>query len=154
MFVVKGRRKLLLVVEDDVLLLRPIERAASELGIDIVHAPTGEEGIRLAGDRQPDLILLDLGLPDMDGARVLGCLKSTPRTVSIPVIIYSGRTDHDERIESFRLGADDYLEKPFDIDMLMRRVEHHMFKVSETQRISGVVSIGSFDQPTPVRWIK
>jgi DNA-binding response OmpR family regulator len=151
---VKGRRKLLLVVEDDVLLLRPIQRAAAELGIDVLHAATGEEGIRFAGERQPDLILLDLGLPDMDGARVLGCLKSTPDTVSIPVIIYSGRTDHEERIESFRFGADDYLEKPFDMDMLMRRVEHHMFKISETTRKSGIVMTDAFEQPTPVRWTK
>jgi two-component system KDP operon response regulator KdpE len=154
MVLAKGRRKLLLVVEDDVLLLRPIERAASELGIDVVHASTGEDGVQLATDRQPDVILLDLGLPDMDGARVLGCLKSTPRTVSIPVIIYSGRTDHEEKIESFRFGADDYLEKPFDMDMLMRRVEHHMFKMYETTRESGVVSTGHFEQDTPLRWIK
>ena len=154
MLLIRGRRKLLLVVEDDVLLLRPIERAAAELGIDVAHATTGEEGIRLALDREPDVILLDLGLPDMDGARVLGCLKSSPETVSIPVIIYSGRTDHEERIESFRFGADDYVEKRFDMDMLMRRVEHHMFKTSETTRKSGIVSLGAFDQPTPVRWTK
>jgi DNA-binding response OmpR family regulator len=152
MLLVKGRRKLLLVVEDDVLLLRPIQRAAAELGIDVLHAATGEEGIRFASARQPDLILLDLGLPDMDGARVLGCLKSTPKTVSIPVIIYSGRTDHEERIESFRFGADDYLEKPFDMDMLMRRVEHHMFKTSE--RKSGIVIAEGFEQATPLRWTK
>jgi DNA-binding response OmpR family regulator len=90
-------------------------------------------------------------------------LKSSPDTVSIPVIIYSGRTDHDEKIESFRFGADDYLEKPFDMDMLMRRVEHHMFKTTETVRKSGVVATAayngadtfdSFDQKTPVRWMK
>jgi DNA-binding response OmpR family regulator len=150
----------LLVVEDDVLLLRPIERAAAELGIDVLHATTGEEGIRFAVEREPDVILLDLGLPDMDGARVLGCLKSSPDTVSIPVIIYSGRTDHDEKIESFRFGADDYLEKPFDMDMLMRRVEHHLFKTTETSRKSGVVATrplddaDAFDPPTPVRWMK
>jgi DNA-binding response OmpR family regulator len=160
MLLIRGRRKLLLVVEDDVLLLRPIERAAAELGIDVAHATTGEEGIRLALDREPDVILLDLGLPDMDGARVLGCLKSSPETVSIPIIIYSGRTDHDEKIESFRFGADDYLEKPFDMDMLMRRVEHHMFKLSESSRKSGVVATkplddeDAFNPPTPVRWIK
>jgi DNA-binding response OmpR family regulator len=146
MLLVKGRRKLLLVVEDDVLLLRPIERAASELGINVLHAGTGEEGIRLAAQRQPDLILLDLGLPDMDGARVLGCLKSAPTTVSIPVIIFSGRTDHEERIESFRFGADDYIEKPIDMDMLMRRVEHHMFKLSETNRKSGIVTTDAYEQ--------
>jgi CheY-like chemotaxis protein len=157
MLVFKARRKLLLVVEDDVLLVRPIERAASELGINVLHASTGAQGIRLATERQPDLVLLDLGLPDMDGARVLGSLKSMPQTVSIPVIIYSGRTGHEQRIESFRFGADDYIEKPFDCDMLMRRVEHHMFKTSENTREtreSGVVVLGSFEQPTPVRWIK
>ena len=146
----RGRRKLVLLVEDDVLLLRPIERAASELGNDILHAPTGEEGIRLAAERAPDLIVLDLGLPDMDGARVLGCLKSAPSTVSIPVIIYSGRTDHEEKIESFRFGADDFLEKPFDMDMLMRRIEHHIFKASETITKSGVMSTVS-DEQAPVR---
>jgi two-component system KDP operon response regulator KdpE len=141
-FLARGRRKLVLVVEDDLLLLRPIERAASEIGIDIIHAQNGEDGVRLASERTPDLIVLDLGLPDMDGARVLGCLKSAPRTVSIPVIIYSGRTDHDDKIEFFRFGADDYVEKPIDIDMLMRRIEHHIFKASETMTKSGIVATG------------
>ncbi len=57
-------------------------------------------------------------------------------------MIYSGRTDHDERIECFRLGADDYLEKPFDIDMVFRRVEHHLFKTSEAPRESGIIPLG------------
>lgn len=83
-----------------------------------------------------------MGLPDMDGIRVLVCLKGEADTSPIPVMIYSGRTDHDERIECFRLGADDYLEKPFDIDMVFRRVEHHLFKTSEAPRESGIIPLG------------
>ncbi len=139
MQVAKGRRKLVLVVDDEALLVRAIRRAAADLGIEILHASNGQDGIRLAAGPAPDLILLDLGLPDIDGARVLAFLKSSPETVSIPVIIYSGRSEHDERIESFRLGADDYFEKPFDIDMLMRRIEHHIFKSSETRTKVGIV---------------
>jgi DNA-binding response OmpR family regulator len=134
--VTKAGRKRVLLVDDEVLIHRAIDRAASEAGIEVIHAMTATTGVELAVERRPDLIILDMTMPDLDGIQVLDRLKRAPQTSAIPVLIYSGRTDHDDRIAAFRIGADDYFEKPFDLGMLMRRVEHHIFKASETLRTS------------------
>src|SRR6185436_15740178 len=119
-----------LLVDDEVLLHRAVARAASAAGIEILHALDGATAVRMAAEDGPNLILLDMNLPDTDGRRVLQALRETPQTASIPVLIFSVRGDHDERISAFELGADDYFEKPFQMDMLRRRIEHHLFKAS------------------------
>ena len=131
MEVAKAGRKLILLVDDELLLHRAIERAAAAVGIDVLHATSGAEGLRLAFEKNPDLVLLDMNMPQMDGSVVLAQLKGDARTRRIPVVIFSGRTDHEDRIAALGLGAEDYFEKPFELDMLMRRVEHHIFKASE-----------------------
>jgi DNA-binding response OmpR family regulator len=138
--VVKTGRKLILVVDDEILLHRAIERAAAAVGIDVIHATNGTEGVRMAVERRPELVLLDMNMPDMDGSRVLARLKAAPQTTSIPVVIFSGRTDHEDRIAALGLGAEDYFEKPFELDMLMRRIEHHIFKASERIAKAGLLS--------------
>jgi two-component system, OmpR family, KDP operon response regulator KdpE len=139
----KTSRPRVLLVDDEVLLHRAIARAASAVGIEILHALDGATAVRVAAEESPSLILLDMNLPDTDGTRVLRALKETPQTTSIPVLIFSVRTDHDERISAFELGADDYLEKPFQMDMLLRRIEHHLFKASEMMTKSGVIGVAS-----------
>jgi CheY-like chemotaxis protein len=140
-----------LLVDDEVLLHRAIARAASAVGIEMLHAMDGATGVRMAAEESPGLILLDMNLPDTDGTRVLRCLKETPQTSSIPVLIFSARTNHDDRIATFQLGADDYLEKPFQMDMLVRRIEHHLFKAREALKQSGVVGVASPAQEIPLR---
>lgn len=139
----KASPRRVLLVDDEVLLHRAIARAASAVGIEMLHAMDGASGVRMAAEESPSLILLDMNLPDTDGTRVLRCLKETPQTSSIPVLIFSARVDHDERIATFELGADDYLEKPFQIDMLLRRIDYHLFKASEAKKESGVVAVAS-----------
>ncbi len=129
----KAGRKRVLLVDDEVMLHRAIDRAASEAGIDVIHAMTAVDGVKLAVEKRPHLIILDMTMPDLDGIQVLARLKRAPQTSAIPVLIYSARCDHDERISAFQIGAEDYLEKPFELDMLLRRIEHHIFKASETQ---------------------
>jgi DNA-binding response OmpR family regulator len=131
MEVAKAGRKLILLVDDELLLHRAIERAAAAVGINVVHATNGADGLRMALEKNPDLVLLDMNMPQMDGSAVLERLKTNERTMRIPVVIFSGRTDHEDRIAALGLGAEDYFEKPFELDMLMRRVEHHIFKASE-----------------------
>jgi CheY-like chemotaxis protein len=147
----KGSPRRVLLVDDEVLLHRAVARAASAVGIEILHAMDGATGVRMAAEENPGLILLDMNLPDTDGTRVLRCLKETPQTNSIPVLIFSARTDHDGRIATFQLGADDYLEKPFQMDMLVRRIEHHLFKASEVPLKSGVMGVAPPVQETPLR---
>jgi DNA-binding response OmpR family regulator len=132
MSIAKARHKTILFVDDELALHRAIDHAASAIGIDVIHATTGFEAIRLAMAERLDLIILDMTLPDLDGFQVLDCLKREPQTSAIPVVIFSGCCDHDDRIIAFQSGADDYFEKPLDLCMLMRRVEHHIFKNSET----------------------
>jgi DNA-binding response OmpR family regulator len=130
-------RKRVLLIDDEVLLHRGLDRIAALSGFDVLHAMNGTDGVEMAVEKRPDAIILDMTMPDMDGIRVLGRLKRAPQTVSIPVLIYSARTRHAERIAAFQLGADDYLEKPLELRMLMRRIEHLIFKASGTVRISG-----------------
>ncbi|HKQ68396.1 MAG TPA: response regulator [Polyangiaceae bacterium] len=133
--------KSVLLIDDEVPLFRIIERLAAGSHVELIHAATGADGVRLAADHRPHLIVLDMTLPDIDGLTVLDCLKSAPQTRGIPVIIFSGRCDHEERIAAFRLGAEDYLEKPFDSEMLLRRIEHHIFKASETIKTTGTETV-------------
>ena len=113
---------LLLVVDDDHLLHRTIERAANAAGVDVIHAMTGGEAAPLVIDRKPDVILLDIGLPDIDGRDVLAQLKALPAAARIPIIMYSSHGEHEHRLSALQLGAENYVEKPFDPDLLVRRI--------------------------------
>lgn len=113
---------LLLVVDDDHLLHRTIERAANAAGVDVIHAMTGGEAAPLVVDRKPDAILLDIGLPDVDGRDVLAQLKALPVAAQIPIIMYSSHGEHEHRLSALQLGAENYVEKPFDPDLLLRRI--------------------------------
>lgn len=113
---------LLLVVDDDHLLHRTIDRAASSAGVDVIHAMTGGEASPLVVERKPDAILLDIGLPDIDGRDVLAQLKALPEAAQIPIIMYSSHGEHEHRLSALQLGAENYVEKPFDPDLLMRRI--------------------------------
>ena len=114
---------LLLVVDDDHLLHRTIERAASAVGVEVIHAMTGGEAAPLVVGRKPDAILLDIGLPDVDGRDVLAQLKGLPGAAAqIPIIMYSSHGEHEHRLSALQLGAENYVEKPFDPDLLMRRI--------------------------------
>jgi two-component system KDP operon response regulator KdpE len=114
---------LLLVVDDDHLLHRTIERAANSVGVTVIHAMTGGEAAPLVTDKKPDAILLDIGLPDADGRDVLAQLKALPGSAGeTPVIMYSSHGEHEHRMSALELGAENYVEKPFDAELLMRRI--------------------------------
>src|SRR4051812_344347 len=83
---------------------------------------TGGEVVPLALRRQPSAILLDLGLPDRDGADVLAQIKATPELANIPVIVFSGRSEQEHRRFALQLGAENYVEKPFDAGRLIGRI--------------------------------
>ena len=114
---------LLLIVDDDHLLHRTIERAAHAAGVEVIHAMTGGEAAPLVVERKPDAILLDIGLPDIDGRDVLAQLKGLPgASAQIPIIMYSSHAEHEHRLSALQLGAENYVEKPFDADLLLRRI--------------------------------
>ncbi|MEV5981591.1 response regulator [Streptomyces sp. NPDC052114] len=108
-----------LVVEDDAQLVRAlvINLQARKYGVDA--APDGATALRLAAARQPDVILLDLGLPDMDGIDVLKALRGWTR---VPVLVLTARRASDEKVAALDAGADDYITKPFSMDELLARL--------------------------------
>jgi DNA-binding response OmpR family regulator len=106
-------------------------RVATEQGYRVLQAFDGEEALRLVTADRPDLLLLDIMMPRLDGRDVLRRLKGDPATARLPVIVFSARGDHSDRLVGLELGADDYIEKPFDIDALLRRIEYLIWKSRE-----------------------
>src|SRR5579871_1331952 len=121
----------ILCIDDD-LHIRDLITAALELdGYRVLMAPDGAQGLQAATAEQPQLIILDVMLPDMRGWDVLRALKQHPRTASIPVIFLSALDDPDDRVTGLGLGADDYVGKPFAIKELLARVRTQLRHAEE-----------------------
>ena len=108
-----------LVVDDDPQLLRALRINLRARGMTVVTAETGAQALARAADSSPDLIILDLGLPDLDGVQVLHGLQGWSRA---PVLVLSARTDSSDKVEALDAGADDYVTKPFAMDEFFARV--------------------------------
>ena len=109
----------ILVVDDEPQIHRFLTPALTASGYETVRAERGEEALRLAASRAPDAILLDLGLPDMDGHEVLAKLREF---TDVPIIILSARDRETDKIAALDAGADDYVEKPFGLGELLARI--------------------------------
>jgi len=116
-------RKRLLIVEDDHDVAEMLLLYFGAYQYDVVHAETGRDGIDLARSRFPQLILLDVMLPDMDGYEVCHTIRQTSFTRYIPIIFLTQRDERANKVKGLALGADDYVTKPFDIDELRLRVQ-------------------------------
>ncbi|HEY2791513.1 MAG TPA: response regulator transcription factor, partial [Micromonosporaceae bacterium] len=108
-----------LVVEDDATLRTALLRALTDRGYATSSAPTGMSGLSAAIDNRPDLVVLDLGLPDVDGSEVLRMLRAVS---AVPVIVATAREDEGQIVRALDAGADDYLTKPFGIAQLDARI--------------------------------
>ncbi|MGD0642726.1 MAG: response regulator [Roseiarcus sp.] len=108
-----------LIVDDEPQIVRFLRPALEASGYEVLQAGTGHEALRLIANAAPDLIVLDLGLPDMDGKDVLGKAR---QFTSAPIVILSARDREAEKIAALDLGADDYVEKPFAIGELLARL--------------------------------
>lgn len=109
----------ILVIDDEPQILRAIRTILTEKGFRVSTASRGEEGLTLAASTEPDIVILDLGLPDMDGAEVCTRLREWTQ---IPIIILSVRDSERDKVAALDKGADDYLTKPFGIEELLARV--------------------------------
>lgn len=108
-----------LVVDDDPSIRRTLSVNLRARGYDVEAAGDGRSALQIVDERMPDAILLDLGLPDLDGITVLTKLRTFS---AVPVIVVSARTESDDKIEALDLGADDYIGKPFSLEELLARV--------------------------------
>jgi two-component system phosphate regulon response regulator PhoB len=114
---------LVLIVDDEKDLRSLLDFNLKAAGWRTVQASTGKEALSRARNDSPDLILLDLNLPDVSGTEVCRELKQDPRTGSIPVVMLTARIGEADRIAGFELGADDYVPKPFSVRELILRLD-------------------------------
>ena len=108
-----------LVVDDEPQIQRFLKPSLEAAGFKPVMAATGAEALRLIATRAPDVVVLDLGLPDMDGKDVISRVREWSQ---VPIIVLSARDREGEKIAALDLGADDYVSKPFGIGELMARI--------------------------------
>ena len=134
----------ILVIDDEPQILRAMRTILTEKQFRVTTASRGEEGLTLAATNEPDLVILDLGLPDMDGVEVCTRLREWTQ---VPIIILSVRDSERDKVAALDQGADDYLTKPFGIEELLARVRvalrHAAHRKGAQGAQSSVVKAGS-----------
>ncbi|MDR5740066.1 two-component system response regulator KdpE [Caballeronia sp. LZ016] len=111
------------LIEDEQQIRRFVRTSLEGEGMTVYDAPTGKQGLIEAATRQPDLVIVDLGLPDTDGIDLIRELRGWS---GLPVIVLSARSREDEKVAALDAGADDYLTKPFGISELLARIRAHL----------------------------
>jgi two-component system, OmpR family, phosphate regulon response regulator PhoB len=133
-----------LIVEDEVDLLRSVEYSFRQAGFTVLTTTRGGDVLNLSVAHSPDLVLLDLMLPDIQGTEVCRQLKSDPRTEAIPIILVTARGDEIDRVVGFELGADDYVTKPFSIRELLLRARA-VLRRSDVVRPASPIRVGPIE---------
>ncbi len=113
----------ILIVEDEEPIIKSLTFLFRQEGYNFTVAQSGEEAIRIASERKPELILLDIMLPGMDGYEVCRRIKNTPELKDIYVIMLSAKSQEADRERGFESGADEYITKPFSPNQLMAKVK-------------------------------
>ena len=132
-----ARRTRILIVEDEPALLRALRIDLRARGYDVLIATTGREALEQAAARPPDAVLLDLGLPDADGAEVIRQLRAHS---AVPVIVLSGRIGVTDKIGALDAGADDYVTKPFGAGELLARLRAALRRAAPAEEEAMVVT--------------
>jgi len=133
----KDPKHRLLIVDDEASVLLILNRILSG-EYEIITAKTGNEALKLAQEQHPDLILLDILLPDLDGYNVIVQLKSNEETNAIPVIFITGLTSEEDEEKSFLLGAADYIIKPFKPAAIRARIRKHLEILNQMKALEGI----------------
>jgi DNA-binding response OmpR family regulator len=139
----------LVLIEDDPAIRTALERALSRRGHAVHAAPTAMAGLELVTSRSPDVVVLDLGLPDVDGTQVLGMIRGIS---AVPVIVATARDDESEMVRVLDLGADDYVVKPFSAEQLEARLRAVLRRGRTTDDPDPALTVGglSIDRSTRV----
>ncbi len=118
----------ILVVDDDPIVREVVSESLEAEGLSVICAPDGQEGLRLARQEKPDLVLLDVRMPRMDGLELCRQLRRGFLTSTIPIIMLTSLNGTADKVEGMRMGADDYVTKPFDPQELIARVSTHLHR--------------------------
>jgi two-component system KDP operon response regulator KdpE len=132
----------ILLVEDDPALRRALRTTLRSRDFEVLEAATGETAIVLAADRRADVVILDLGLPDLDGLDVLRQIRAF---TDVPVIVLTARDEQSEKVRSLDAGADDYVTKPFDTEELLARIRAALRRVPNATAKPIVVRIDDLE---------
>ncbi len=119
-------QKKILVVDDELDLVETIRFQLETEGFNVISAYNGEDALNLARTENPDLILLDIMLPKLDGYKVCRLLKFDEKYKNIPIIMLTARAQEKDKIIGLETGADEYITKPFDMDKLLERVKAYL----------------------------
>lgn len=132
----------ILIVEDEKDIVKMLEYNLKKEGFKVIAAVDGEDALELAGRQQPDLILLDLMLPGMDGLEVCKVLKKESKTSSIPIIMLTAKSQESDKVAGLELGADDYITKPFSPRELVARIKAVLRRVTEREKLPEIFQAG------------
>jgi DNA-binding response OmpR family regulator len=122
-----GQKKIL-VVDDEVDLVETLRFPLEMEGFNVLVSYNGEDALNQARKENPDLILLDLMLPKLDGYKVCRLLKFDERYKHIPILMLTAKTQEKDKLLGKETGADEYITKPFDIDELMKKIKSYLSK--------------------------
>ncbi|BCZ83414.1 DNA-binding response regulator [Paraburkholderia terrae] len=137
----------IVLIEDEKLIRRFVHASLEGEGMRVVEAGTGREGLAMAASSRPDMVIVDLGLPDIDGVEVIRVLRDWS---AVPVIVLSARTREEDKVGALNAGADDYLTKPFGAPELIARIHAQLRRqrggvTRETSKISFGEVLVDFD---------
>lgn len=130
-----------LVIDDEPQILRALRINLSVRGYDVVTVSTGAAALLAATEERPDVIVLDLGLPDMSGIDVIGGLRGW---LTAPIVVLSARTDSSEKVKALDAGADDYVTKPFGMDEFLARLRAAVRRAATVEVDEPIVETSSF----------
>jgi two-component system, OmpR family, phosphate regulon response regulator PhoB len=145
----------ILVVEDERDLQEVLAYNFRQAGHEVLQALRGEEGLRLARQHRPDLVCLDLMLPDLPGTEVCKTLKKDAQTKDIPVLMLTAKGEEIDRVVGFELGADDYVTKPFSVRELLLRIQAILRRTVATPGTQALIEFGRLrvDQAAHRVWV-
>jgi len=141
----------ILLADDDEQLQRALRITLAARGYDVLHARDGAEAIDRAANGHPDLILLDLGMPKVDGIDVIRAVRAWS---SVPILVLSGRTDSGEKVEALDAGADDYVTKPFSMDELLARIRARSRRPADEGDGGAVHHVGDLEVDLAARVVR
>lgn len=135
-------KETILIVEDEKDIVKMLEYNLKKDGFKTLIAYNGEKAVELAQKEHPDLVILDLMLPGMDGLEVCRMLKKENKTASIPIIMLTAKSQESDKIVGLELGADDYVSKPFSPKELIARIKAVLRRIKEKDKPPEVLKIG------------
>ena len=143
----------IIIIEDERDLVDVLSYNLKREGYVVDSALTGTDGMKLIGaDPLPDLLLLDLMLPDMQGTEICKTLRNDKRTKRLPIIMLTAKGEEIDRVVGFEVGADDYVVKPFSVRELMLRIKALLRRTDDADQSTGLLSFGCLKIDVPAQF--